>query len=70
MHPDVHLRLHHLRSEELRGDADARRAIAPHRLRQPPVHLRTRIGWTLVELGLRLATGPGARGEIHEVRPA
>ncbi|MBR8641922.1 hypothetical protein KEF29_27805 [Streptomyces tuirus] len=53
MHPDIHLALHHARGAELRAQAQThRRATAPRR------ELRTRLGWTLVELGLRLATTP------------
>ncbi|MHC5903035.1 hypothetical protein ACVNF4_03840 [Streptomyces sp. S6] len=52
-HPDVHLRLHHQRTAELQAQA------TPHRLaRTPTPPLRVRAGWTLVELGLRLATTP------------
>ncbi|WP_338779450.1 hypothetical protein [Streptomyces sp. DG1A-41] len=57
MQPDIHLVLHHARSAELRVLADEHRraaALTPHRR-----ELRTRLGWTLVELGLRLATTPG-----------
>jgi hypothetical protein len=51
MHPDIHLTLHHARAAELRDEADPR----------PARHhgLRTRLGWTLVEVGLRLAARPG-----------
>nr|WP_078594931.1 hypothetical protein [Streptomyces sp. NRRL S-920] len=52
MHPDIHLRLHHDRA------ADLRRA-APPRRRRP--RLRTQLGWTLVELGLRLVSSSGPR---------
>ncbi|WP_406096503.1 hypothetical protein [Streptomyces sp. NBC_01013] len=52
MHPETHLQLHHIRSVELRGQADdfrlARRPDAPRD------DLRTRLGWTMVELGLRV----------------
>ncbi|MFI7017458.1 hypothetical protein [Streptomyces sp. NPDC050164] len=56
MQSDIHLVLHHARSAELRDRADEHRraaALIPHRR-----ELRTRLGWTLVELGLRLATTP------------
>nr|WP_246562073.1 hypothetical protein [Streptomyces roseirectus] len=50
-HPDLHLPLHHHRAAELQAQA------ATHRLaRTPTAPLRVRAGWTLVELGLRLAT--------------
>ncbi|WP_369217947.1 hypothetical protein [Streptomyces flavofungini] len=53
MHPDIHLLLHHTRATDLRR-------TAPLRQRRP--QLRTRLGWTMVELGLRLATAPARRG--------
>lgn len=50
--PETHLALHHTRAADLRAQADAHRlALAA----KPPRELRTRLGWTLVELGLRLA---------------
>ncbi|MFI6727227.1 hypothetical protein NRF20_28355 [Streptomyces sp. R-74717] len=56
MHPDTHLLMHHQRSAELR-----RRAAEFH---PSPLAsrtgLRTRLGWILVELGLRvLSRHPG-----------
>ncbi|GGK53832.1 hypothetical protein [Streptomyces flaveus] len=55
MHPETHLALHHARAAELRAEADSYRlAVAARR----PRDLRTRLGWTLVEVGLRLATAP------------
>ncbi|MEV5463596.1 hypothetical protein [Streptomyces sp. NPDC002788] len=55
MHPDIHLALHHARVAELRAEAGAQ-----GRVRTKPCHsLRTRLGWTLVEVGLRLAARPG-----------
>ncbi|WP_327189496.1 hypothetical protein [Streptomyces xinghaiensis] len=74
MHCDVHLRLHELRAAELRreagtvlllrespprpgsGTGDRNRGRTPLRLR-----LRHRVGWTLVEVGLRLVQQPGKR---------
>ncbi|WP_223774880.1 hypothetical protein [Streptomyces sp. 135] len=50
MHPDVHLMLHHARAEELRREAPARDSRA---------RLGARLGWTLVELGLRLVSSSG-----------
>lgn len=44
----VHHLLHHLRAAQLRREA-------PHRQRRTHP-LRTRLGWRLVEVGLRLAT--------------
>lgn len=56
--PETHLALHHARAAELHALAEA------HRLATEAAHprvLRTRLGWTLVEVGLRLATpGPAA----------
>ncbi|WNI24524.1 hypothetical protein [Streptomyces sp. ITFR-16] len=51
MHPETHLVLHHLRSAELRGRADDFR-LAHHAAPRPA--LRSRLGWTLIEMGLRL----------------
>ncbi|ADI09770.1 hypothetical protein SBI_06650 [Streptomyces bingchenggensis BCW-1] len=56
---DIHLRLHRIRAERLH--LEALRARARHRPRPPrqprrPRRLRSRLGWTLVEVGLRLAT--------------
>ncbi|MEV3992862.1 hypothetical protein AB0J57_28540 [Streptomyces sp. NPDC049837] len=53
MHQDIHLRLHELRAAELRNRAPRRPA--------PRRPLRTRVGWTLVELGLRLVAAPPPR---------
>ncbi|WP_405948309.1 hypothetical protein OG588_18785 [Streptomyces prunicolor] len=55
MHPETHLQLHHARAAELQAQADAHRLAAEART---PRELRTRLGWTLVELGLRLAAAP------------
>jgi hypothetical protein len=46
MHADVHHLLHTARASELRHEATA--------FRLPRSRLRTRVGWTLVEVGLRL----------------
>ncbi|MFD4236430.1 hypothetical protein [Streptomyces sp. NPDC058542] len=48
MHADVHHLLHAARASELQCDATA--------FRRPRTSLRTRVGWTLVEVGLRLTT--------------
>ncbi len=51
MHADIHLALHADRAAELRREA--------REFRLPRTRLRTRIGWTMVEVGLRLArSGP------------
>lgn len=47
MHPDIHLLLHHARATELQR-------AAPLRKRRP--RLRTQLGWTLVEFGLRMVS--------------
>lgn len=51
MHPETHLQLHRIRSAELRRQADDFRLGLP---RTPRKDLRSRLGWTMVELGLRL----------------
>jgi len=58
MHPETHLALHHARTADLRAQAEAHRLAAE--ARPPRQELRTRLGWTLVELGLRLAATPNA----------
>ncbi|MEE1811591.1 hypothetical protein [Streptomyces sp. BE133] len=56
MHPDTHLLMHHQRAAELRQRA-AELHLAPTASR---TGLRTRLGWVLVELGLRvLSRHPG-----------
>ncbi|MFJ2895656.1 hypothetical protein ACIO87_12310 [Streptomyces sp. NPDC087218] len=61
MNPETHLSLHRVRSVELREQAaefrTAREAGATgalHTVRSSPRTLRTQLGWTLVELGLRV----------------
>ncbi|MER6421012.1 hypothetical protein [Streptomyces sp. NPDC001137] len=61
MHPETHLALHDARAAELRAEADAYRLAATAR---HPQDLRTRLGWTLVELGLRLAAAPKTAAAI------
>ncbi|WP_327236424.1 hypothetical protein OG349_23205 [Streptomyces sp. NBC_01317] len=74
MHADIHLMLHSEHSTELRRQADEdRRAVAVAHaalaLRvassgepDPASHaLRARLGWTMVEWGLRLASRPPGR---------
>ncbi|MFF1630001.1 hypothetical protein [Streptomyces sp. NPDC058272] len=61
MHPETHLALHHARATELRAEADAYRLAAESR---HPRDLRTRLGWALVEVGLRLAATPKAAAAI------
>ncbi|WP_381798099.1 hypothetical protein [Streptomyces niveus] len=57
---DVHLHLHSLRAAELRAEAAAHR----HRAVRPGA--RARLGWLLVELGLRLVNRP-SRPRIRPV---
>ncbi|MFF9122958.1 hypothetical protein ACF09J_06590 [Streptomyces sp. NPDC014889] len=59
MLPEIHLALHRTRAAELQ--AEAHRPATPA---DTPGALRTRLGWTLVELGLRLATGPRAAAAL------
>ncbi|MER6284311.1 hypothetical protein [Streptomyces sviceus] len=53
MHPETHLTRHHFRAADLRAEADAHRLTAQAKR---PYAIRTRLGWTLVEVGLRLAS--------------
>ena len=53
MHPETHLALHRARAAELQAEAHAH-ALATRA--RPARDLRARVGWTLVEVGLRLAT--------------
>ncbi|MDJ0461150.1 hypothetical protein QMK30_05720 [Streptomyces sp. H27-C3] len=53
-HPDTYLQLHALRAAELRCEA-AEYALLPRSTQHP---IRTHLGWTMVELGLRLAHQP------------
>ncbi|MFB8036088.1 hypothetical protein ACFC5Z_24690 [Streptomyces sp. NPDC056004] len=61
MHSDTHLLLHDLRSTELR-----RRAVRSGPAPAPPgTGLRTRLGWALVDLGLRvLPRHPGRPSSV------
>ncbi|MFD4976835.1 hypothetical protein [Streptomyces sp. NPDC058424] len=61
MHPENHLALHHARAAELSAEADAYRLAVAAR---HPRDLRTRLGWALVEVGLRLASTPKAAAAI------
>ncbi|MFE2010148.1 hypothetical protein [Streptomyces sp. NPDC059491] len=71
MHADIHLSLHRLHAAELHRRATATaRPHGPHGPHQRPTPsptpapapaLRVRLGWRMVEFGLRLATpGPAA----------
>nr|WP_246258901.1 hypothetical protein [Streptomyces typhae] len=48
MHPEAHLYAHHARAAELQRTAGTRKP------RRGP--LRSQVGWTMVELGLRLVS--------------
>ncbi|NUQ95211.1 MAG: hypothetical protein HOY79_01165 [Streptomyces sp.] len=61
MHAETHLALHHARATELRAEADAYRLFAAVQHRWD---LRARLGWTLVEVGLRLAAAPGTAAAV------
>ncbi|MEU6992424.1 hypothetical protein ABZ953_17420 [Streptomyces sp. NPDC046465] len=50
MHSDIHLVLHNARAAELHRAAPAQ---------GPRPRLRTQLGWSLVELGLRLINSSG-----------
>ena len=52
MQYETYLAQHHTRAADLRAEADAYRLAAQAR---QPFTIRTRLGWTLVEVGLRLA---------------
>ncbi|WP_037862503.1 hypothetical protein [Streptomyces sp. NRRL S-340] len=63
MHPETHLVLHHALAAELHAEAAADRladGVRRQRRRRGPRDLRGRLGWTLVEVGLRLATASPA----------
>ncbi|MEE1739475.1 hypothetical protein [Streptomyces sp. BE147] len=62
MHCDIHHRTHTYRATELHREATT--------LRPPHTSLRSRVGWTMVELGLRLAESRPARAAVRAPRPA
>ncbi|QNE77065.1 hypothetical protein F0344_22805 [Streptomyces finlayi] len=62
MHPDIHVLLHNSRAAELQAEAA--------RLRAPSHGLRTRLGWALVEIGLRLAQERPAPAAVRAPRTA
>ncbi|MFE3030101.1 hypothetical protein ACFXKY_00440 [Streptomyces canus] len=53
MLPETHLARHTFRAADLRAEAAAHRLAAQAKR---PYAIRTRLGWTLVEVGLRLAS--------------
>ncbi|MEV7088714.1 hypothetical protein AB0O07_22985 [Streptomyces sp. NPDC093085] len=67
MHADIHFTLHTLRAAELRSEAaefrpGSRQLPGP---RRPRTALRVRLGWSLVELGLRLVNRPVTHPATH-----
>ncbi|NEB04845.1 hypothetical protein [Streptomyces sp. SID13726] len=62
MHPETHLALHHARAADLRAEADAYRLAAEAR---QPYDIRARLGWTLIEMGLRLTTPRAVLAHQH-----
>ncbi|MCX0247037.1 hypothetical protein [Streptomyces drozdowiczii] len=63
MHAQAHLALHHLRAAELHAEAEEYRLARSARAPRP---LRTVLGWTLIEVGLRL-TAPASRPALARV---
>ncbi|MEW1891376.1 MULTISPECIES: hypothetical protein [unclassified Streptomyces] len=55
MHAQAHLALHQIRAAELHAEADEYRLARSARAPRP---LRTVLGWTLIEVGLRLTAAP------------
>ncbi|MGA6157918.1 hypothetical protein ACPEIC_31715 [Stenotrophomonas sp. NPDC087984] len=53
---EIHLWLHHIRAERLRDEAREAPRLHRRTRRTRARVLRARVGWTLVEVGLRLAT--------------
>ncbi|MEU0371279.1 hypothetical protein ABZ070_13625 [Streptomyces sp. NPDC006283] len=63
MHSDIHLTLHDLRADELRTAAARTAAARTAAARTVPrERIRTRLGWALVEVGLRMVHQPTAPG--------
>ncbi|MER6567327.1 hypothetical protein ABT288_14325 [Streptomyces sp. NPDC001093] len=65
MHPETHLALHNTRAAELRAEANAYRLAAVARRHRD---LRARLGWVLVEVGLRLTSTPKTATAIPYAR--
>ncbi|MFB8031135.1 hypothetical protein ACFQ6U_16305 [Streptomyces sp. NPDC056465] len=53
MHSDIHFLLHTYRAAELHAEAAELRPLRPG--------IRHRMGWTMIELGLKLTQAPPAR---------
>ncbi|MEV3933066.1 MULTISPECIES: hypothetical protein [unclassified Streptomyces] len=53
MHSDIHLMLHTFRSAELRDEAAGFHPARPG--------FRHRVGWTMIQLGLKLTQAPPVR---------
>ncbi|KIF74636.1 hypothetical protein QR77_12970 [Streptomyces sp. 150FB] len=66
MHSDIHLHLHTARAAELRHEAAGHAALGhtppPGAARSSRSGLRSQLGWSLVELGLRLVNSPAQSG--------
>ncbi|MPY56946.1 hypothetical protein [Streptomyces spongiae] len=68
MHPthiETQLALHHAHLADLRHEAEAYRLARLAAAARQPRGLRTRLGWTLVEVGLRLASAPRTVAAAH-----
>ncbi|MEV5952166.1 hypothetical protein AB0M11_00050 [Streptomyces sp. NPDC051987] len=65
MHPEAQLALHHARAAELRAEADAYRLAAVARHHRD---LRARLGWVLVEVGLRLTAATKTAPAVPSMR--
>ncbi|XIE78714.1 hypothetical protein AB6O49_12595 [Streptomyces sp. SBR177] len=59
MHADIHLTLHHLAAAE--RERSAALAAPAARTTAPAAPVRVRLGWQIVEFGLRLALPEGGR---------
>ncbi|MFI7342314.1 hypothetical protein ACIBUY_30780 [Streptomyces sp. NPDC050085] len=64
MLPESHLLLHETHAAELHAAAAEHRRARDARQPRDLRDLRVRLGWTLVEVGLRMASAP------RELRPA
>ncbi|MER5972734.1 hypothetical protein ABT112_23885 [Streptomyces sp. NPDC002055] len=73
MHADTHLYLDRFRATELRASASADRLARECTTRgtvaRRPGAVRHRVGWTLVEVGLRLVQSPGLVQPPRRVTP-
>lgn len=65
MHPEAHLALYRVHNTELRFHTESLRLARRTARRQ---ELRSKLGWTLIECGLRLV--PARAGQAHAARTA